>query len=465
MFMHGSQSAFGHYGHHLYYEINGKRLLFDGQTGLLEYDISEDNPDVLARLNKLAQSDPSTSADPFMNAEIGELKPITGLFTIYLSSACNMSCSYCQNSGGSMGRAKENMKSETARRVVPFLENHLKYSHKKSVGINLFGGEPMLNPGALLDIMEAFASWQDDESKDFRVQLFTNGTIYHKEVVEAIKRLGENIVVTVSLDGSPERHNTHRRFTNGMNSWDMTYGFTQRLREEGVPFSIATVVPYPYDHKEMAEELIALGFDTFEIKDIVPISYGGMGSAEALRPDYALWRQKYLEYNEFCLDLFRKGSKILPVDRLHLMSLYKLCYRRSPNLLCGLVMKKAAIDTRGDIYPCEFFIHSDFVLGNVHEGWNAEKLGCFAKVLNAEGLMKVNKPECMSCFAKHLCDGGCYAMSWERTGKLNEIRPERCEYFRERIKIDLYYMSEMRSLEAELSAGGLSTPSGNDRLQ
>jgi radical SAM protein with 4Fe4S-binding SPASM domain len=162
-----------------------------------------------------------------------------------------------------------------------------------------------------------------------------------------------------------------------------------------------------------------------------------------------LWRDKYLEYNEFCLDLFREGSTICPVDRRNLFTSYRRRYRKPSRLACGAAFIKAAIDTNGDIYPCESFVHPDFVLGNVHEGWDAIKLGGFTKMLHEKGAIKSDRRECVGCFAKHVCGGGCYAMNWDVMGKINEIILERCEFIREKVKIDLYYLSEMQALESQ----------------
>lgn len=456
--MKSSRPPLGNYGDYIYYEINGKRYLFNGLTGILEFDIHEDDQALAERLNDLANSGPSTPAYQPINVGIDEFNPV--LFNIFVSSTCNMSCSYCINKGGTLGMGDRTMSRGTARKVISFLRDYVAESQKKSLAICLYGGEPMLNPGALLEILDALGQWQENKVKKLRLQLSTNGTIHDKEVLAAVKNLGDSISVVISLDGGAERHNTHRRFRNGGESWQLVYDYSQMLRREEIPFGVTAVVSYPYDYRQTAEELIALGFDEFEIKDVIPHSFGGMSPKEVFRWDCELWRKKYLEYEEFCLALYREGKGIHIVDRYNLLSQYKRCYRSGkPSLLtCGAGRNKSAIDTDGNIYPCEGFVHSDFILGNIHDGWRSENVTRFAKLLNEEGSIINENRECMGCFVKHLCRGGCYAVNLDRTGKINEIMLDRCEFLREKAKLDLYYLSEMQSLKSELS--GEDSPAG-----
>lgn len=444
--MRGAKSLFGQYGDSIYYEIHGSGYLFNGRTGFLEYDISVDDEELLERLKNPENQDSYVGLPLHTDIESGAFHPRTRTFTVYISSVCNMHCSYCQNSGGTFGGSEKIMSRDTAGKLIPFFERHLREANRKSIGINLFGGEPMLNPGAVLEILDALASWKGDKTKIFNAILHTNGTIGNDEVLRAIREIGENVVVSISIDGGQKRHDTYRRLNNGGNSWHRVYEFTQRLRQEKIPFTVLAVVPYPYEFRETAEEMIELGFDVFEIKDIVPISYGGMGNTEIFRFDPLLWREKFLEYIDFSLDLSRSGSRIHLLDRENIHRFFTRRYRERSVLFCELLLWKAAVDTTGGIYPCEFLVQSDFILGNVEDGWDAQKLARFIQILDKDGLMKANRPECMNCFARVLCSGDCYAESWQRTGRISDIRTERCEYFKERVKIELYYLSEMQKL-------------------
>src|SRR5699024_136041 len=68
--------------------------------------------------------------------------------------------------------------------------------------------------------------------------------------------------------------------------------------------------------------------------------------------------------------------------------------------------KTIIFEQNGDAYPCDFFIHEDYRLGNIREDsleslLNNEKMALFQK-------MKPSLPEqCRSCEFLHLCHGGC----------------------------------------------------------
>ena len=51
-------------------------------------------------------------------------------------------------------------------------------------------------------------------------------------------------------------------------------------------------------------------------------------------------------------------------------------------------------------------------------------------------------------------------MNWEKSGKIDEIRTERCEHIREKTKIDLFFLSELKRLKSEPHSEPSSAGSG-----
>ena len=434
-------------GDRICFEIEGKNYLFDGSTGMLEYDvpcgkqIGEEGTQNTPDIRRLDPDSPPVKIAP------ANFQP--AIFSVFVSSTCNLNCSYCFNQGGTMGMKDRVMDRRTARDVMRFLKNHIIRAKNRHTIIRLFGGEPMLNRVVLLDIFEAVRGWKDEKIPPFRIALATNGTIHDQEVLECVKELRDNISVEISLDGGPEHHNAHRRLKNGVGSWQLAYDFTQTLRQEGVTFAIGAVIPYPYDYKEIAEELTAFGFDGFDIKDLVPHCMGGTIKTDVFRCDETLWRSKYIEYNKYCLDRVRYQNKELTSDRRVMLSAYKSSYRHLSKFACRAGRLRATIDTNGYIYPCDAFMRSDFILGDARNGWNSEGLAVFADLLDRKGSIITSRRECQSCFAKHLCRGGCYGLNWEKSGEIDGIRTERCEHIREKTQIDLFFLSVLKRLKSE----------------
>jgi len=443
---------FGSNMHNIYFEINSEKFFFNGDTGYLEYQITK------GRQNQLKTSIESGIVEDIFQAkylqsiETEKAFPQPQIFTIFIAATCNMACSYCLNSGGTLGLKNEIMTSETAKNITTFLQDYVQKTDYDLITINLYGGEPFTNPQAVKEILKGLEQIAGMGYKaKVKVLIMTNGTIHDKELINFVKKLKLEVYFAISLDGGPERHNAHRRLTTGKGTWQEAFTFTQLLRKEGIHFSVTAVVPYPYEYTETAEELIKHGFKTFEIKDVIPYSYGGDPSAEIYRVDFSLWRKKYLQYTDFCLCILQQDRGLYLIDHLNLIDNHLRCYRFPSPFGCGLFRYKIGIDVNGTMYPCESFVHSEFRLGNVRDGWKDENVTSFAKLLREEGYLKRDHLDCKVCFAKYVCGGGCYAVNWDKSGKFNEIMTERCLFIKEKLKIDLYFISKLAGIRPDLT--------------
>jgi uncharacterized protein len=434
------------------FQIHGKKYRFHGNSGLLEHAVSTENAHGCESAPEGRGPDDTVSgrhpADSYGTGDLG-MQPSS--FNISLAATCNLSCSYCINSQGSMGAGKSKMTAETAKSVVSFLESYAKGTTHKQLTVILFGGEPFINPAAIKEIAGGLGKiGHGKDLPQFRLIIPTNGTLVNRDIIGYLKSTGLDFAINLSLDGSPGRHDANRKFRDGTASWRQVQKGIAILRECNAPFSITAVVPYPYEYKETAEELLALGFKVFEIKDLIPYAYGGNSNAEVFRSDFQLWRRKYLEYVDWYLEILEKKGEVYAVDRLNLPLFYQHYYGKPTTLACCLMANKVGIGTTGAIFPCECFIHSDFRIGSVQTGWDRKKIAGFTRVLVNDGQIKKNRAECARCYAKHSCGGGCYAQNWDRTGNLGEIMRERCQFNKERLKIDLYFLSELISIRPDL---------------
>ena len=67
------------------------------------------------------------------------------------------------------------------------------------------------------------------------------------------------------------------------------------------------------------------------------------------------------------------------------------------------------VEYNGDVYPCDFYVQKDLLLGNLHEG----KLEQMASSPTAGAFRKRKRhgdPACESCRWRHICNHGCPLM-------------------------------------------------------
>ncbi|WP_455938716.1 radical SAM protein [Gemella morbillorum] len=79
--------------------------------------------------------------------------------------------------------------------------------------------------------------------------------------------------------------------------------------------------------------------------------------------------------------------------------------------ICGATYKIIAIDSNGDLYPCQCLIKSKYHVGNIlNEDW-FEKLEEHDITNDFKRRTVLNIEKCKECEFKYLCGGGCRAIS------------------------------------------------------
>jgi uncharacterized protein len=374
------------------------------------------------------------------------------VFTVYLSHGCNLACSYCINRQGTFGGNKSFMSVDTARNVVTFITQIAKSELHDDITVNLYGGEPLLAPEAAYIIARGL---QDLNYRKLRTTvhllLATNGTIYNKKIFDVFAEFPRTSTVMVSLDGSRVVHDTNRPFSQGDgSSYDSVIRTLREIIHNNIPYSITCVVPAPYNYISASEELHALGIRRLEIKQHIDHIYGSSRIPGAVKKDFEVWRHNYLAYTDYYLDYLDRYDPAIHSDKSSalfnaLASIIGTQADQYTPLACGIAETKISIATDGVIIPCELFLDKNkFALGNVEAGFNNDNYQQFERWLFAEGQHRTDVTKCRNCCAKRICGGGCYAESFDTSGRLQPYEDSVCRMVREKMKIDLYYISELK---------------------
>ncbi|HMV66159.1 MAG TPA: radical SAM protein [Myxococcota bacterium] len=170
-----------------------------------------------------------------------------------VTRACNLRCVYCPT----VKNGWPSLSSDDARRALDlFVERY------GSGTVKLFGGEPLLVPDVVRDVM--------DHARDLpgieRVYLSTNGLGLDRAWLDWLRGYPK-AVLTISIDGRPEDNRTYRRALDGVPD---AYDHLMTLREEllTVPRVVITqTIPPRTAHRaaENLEHLLGLGFWRFNL--------------------------------------------------------------------------------------------------------------------------------------------------------------------------------------------------------
>lgn len=308
-------------------------------------------------------------------------------YTIWLTYACNLKCTYCYEE-----KEKRNLylSKEKARQLLTYIKDRSDTYSDNNISIVLHGGEPLLNYEVLCYIVENVKSWDNNVT----ISMTTNGTLINENNIEFIL---ENIDdLSISLDGIAQVHNANRKYKDGKGSFvDAVKNVNKILERKGNTIARMTVthktVGNLYDNVIFLHEL---GF-----KFISPIinQYDAGWNEENM----AVLEKQLLQLSDFCSH---------QAEHLYIGMLEKAKYRKKSRCCPGTTLN---IDAQGDIYPCVYVVGDvKFKMGNIIDGIDEAKLSDINYINNKE------LEQCKTCFWKDYCHGyRCKLFNFAISGK------------------------------------------------
>ncbi len=372
------------------------------------------------------------------------------------SSLCNMSCDYCfycdeaeKRTQKSFGLMTEQTLKNVIRKTMLRAEGMISYAYQ--------GGEPTLRG---LDFFKQAIAYQKQYNKHHITvhnAFQTNGYLIDEKWCEFLKE--NHFLVGLSLDGTPDIHDSlrHDRL-NGGATFERISKAAKLMDAYGVDYNILTVVTseiaknipevYAY-YKERGwhyQQYIACLDPLGEVHGqtshaLTPKLYG-----QFLTDLFALWLsdlkkgkafnstgqsyQNQLHQNQS----YAKGSQ--PYIRqfenwVGLAAGYgaEACNQRGT---CGI---QTVVEADGSVYPCDFYMLDDYLLGN----FNEDRLDAIDEKRKEIGFIERSHKldtACFSCKYYKLCRGGC-----QRDRDFDAATGLYTNYFCESYKIffDKYY--------------------------
>jgi uncharacterized protein len=276
---------------------------------------------------------------------------------IFLTEGCNLRCDYCYQSRNN----PKSMDLELSRKTADFLLNN----SGDSLAITFFGGEPLLKPDLLKEIID-YTVWNGPlMGKRVAFSINTNGTLLDED---NLKLLSDNRVsIVLSIDGKKETHDYHRKTANGEGSFS--------LLNKNLPH----ILNYPLVQARLTVSPDSI-YSLFEnIKFIEELGFKKSGIA--LTRDSNDWTPERIEelknqYDimiDWYINKIREGTNfsITDIDLFVAKGDRKL---KSGTPSCSAGEESIAIGVDGLIYPCHRFVgYRETSIGDIDKGLDEEK--------------------------------------------------------------------------------------------
>ncbi len=198
------KDAVDHFGSADYFHLRFKyaeEIVQLHKQGILTIDDEED----LARLKAhMEQIKYKTNVNAY---------PVTILTTF----ACNFKCVYCFEESS---RVNEKMSMETSEQTMDWLKAKILKLGYRSLYLNFYGGEPLLNKPILEYIATSMKVWCESRGIEFKFMMQTNGYLMTPELIDRYLGFGLH-QVRISVDGVGEEHDKHRPLRGGGSTFDV----------------------------------------------------------------------------------------------------------------------------------------------------------------------------------------------------------------------------------------------------
>jgi uncharacterized protein len=345
---------------------------------------------------------------------------------LHVTDACNLGCAYCYHgqatpaSGAGCGPARGRaMSAATARRAVDFLM--AASGGLEKVVLVFFGGEPLLNFPLISETVAYARERAAEMGKAVSFAVTTNGTLLTPRTVAFLH--GNDIGVTVSMDGLESVHDRFRQFPDGSPSYRAILPRVRTLLEAPRKKPVVarvTVAGEPEHVPETLDHLLGMGFSEAGFAPVTSEDPAFQLDARGMGRLLEQFNRLSARFVETALRGGFLGFTNL-VDLLVVLNEGEV--KTHP---CGAGLGLFSVSPDGRFYLCQRLTgEAECCMGDLEGGLDHGRVAQFRAMAGVD-----QKAECRGCWVRALCAGGCYHEALTREGRLTAPNRHYCEWIK-----------------------------------
>jgi uncharacterized protein len=327
-------------------------------------------------------------------------------------ATCNLACSYCYFLDKVLlyPNSKFRMSEET---LDAYIKQLIETHRSNEVAVAWQGGEPTLMGVEFyrkaIQIQEKYRR----PGMTFENTMQTNGTLLDDEWCQFFKE--NNFLIGLSLDGPRHLHDFYRVDKGGAPTFDKVMRGLRLLQKHGVEYNILTTVnhinaDHPVEVYKFLRDVVGTTWIQFipVIERMNPdglnlIQVGERLSPRSVRPE---------QFGRFLIQVFDEwvhndvGQIFVQTFEATLRS-----WMRLPSSgmcvfdkTCG---QGLALEHNGDLYSCDHFVETDYLLGNINQVHMHELVSSPEQYKFGENKHDTLPKYCLDCPVLFACNGEC----------------------------------------------------------
>ncbi len=315
-------------------------------------------------------------------------------YTVAMTYACNLKCPYCYEGPEKDTEIMDNKRVDI---LLKNIDKNLSKRNFKVLGLTLYGGEPLVAYQQCVRLMEGALKICDEQNKEFKRGIVTNGVLINKDVVDTLLKPYCHWV-QITMDGGREAHNQRRIRKDGSGTYDTLLHVLELLRDSGINIHLKLNVD-----RENADTFMDLFRDLEDrgLKDIRtstgwihPLDSEKLGEGCSSYAEECYSCDEIMELQD---RIFKQMGRMNPSHSLSVNLRHEPCMFDRENIYL--------VDPYLDLYNCwEFIGKKDKKVG--HIDGNGET------IFNCEYYEQMSRnplefEECRDCIYLPMCVGGC----------------------------------------------------------
>jgi uncharacterized protein len=364
--------------------------------------------------------------------QLWERKPVVKALCLHVSHDCNLRCKYCFAATGNFGGERTIMSPDTGKKAIDFLIRES--VGRRNLEIDFFGGEPLMNFGTVKEVIDYARSKEKEHNKKFKFTITTNALLLNEENKKYINENIQNIVL--SLDGREDTNDRMRYRVDGSGSYRQILPKIKDMADSRNQDNYYVRGTFTRENLDFSKDVLHLadrGFKQVSVEPVVAAKDSGYDLREEDLPvlctEYEKLAREYVERK-------KRGERFNFFHFMVDLSQGPCVAKRLGG--CGSGHEYLAVTPEGDVYPCHQFVGmEEFRMGNIEEKSIDKDLQDTFKNSNV-----YTKKECMKCWAKFYCSGGCAANAFQFNSNINEPYRIGCELEKKRVECALWIKTE-----------------------
>jgi len=322
------------------------------------------------------------------------IKPCSGM--------CNMRCTYCfyreitdHRSVGNYGF----MTDKTAERLI---ERVLEYSDGGSINFIFQGGEPTLIGAEFYEKFDECVTKNKKNRQKIIYSMQTNGYEISEELINFF--IKKDVLIGISLDGTNELHDFSRKDSKNNGTFNKVNKTIQIFNKNNINYNVLCVINN-FNIKK-AEKI----YNYFKTNNYLYIQYILMIDDELYKNEKITdFVDNYAKFLKTTFDLWQNDLQNNKYIKIRDFDNYLRIINEIMPDTCALTEQchvNIVIEANGNVYPCDFYVTDEYLLGNIDDN-NINELLCSNNAKKFIGNSTKLHINCINCKYLIFCNNGC----------------------------------------------------------